>query len=324
MTACTAESVDTDVIDDAQTGGDELIEVFEEADPQVSAAFADDADAPSIGFPSDDGDEDEADEQQEDPSGAPGCLDNAGDPLPGITFTVAHQVIDGELAEPCFGSEDETLLDAWRILVQIAPPDQLNDLAIFAGFEALADTNEASTLAYVVPVDDDGTQFQMAVNLPTSRNDWDETSLTIAHEFSHVFTAVPGELDRFASADDCATYDNNEGCYTDDSIMAGWYERFWPSYNYDPTGGPAADEVDGEARCDNDPGFFGAYGASNPEEDFAESFAAYVMRVEAFSDEQQARLDWIDQFPGLREFRDRAEQAGYGPLANNFGECGFG
>lgn len=248
------------------------------------------------------------------------CLENEGDPLPGITFTVAHQVVDGQLGATCFGSEDDTLLSAWYILSDITPPGQLRDLTVFAGFEGAG--NESSTLAYVVPVDDDGSQFQMAVNLPMSRDDWDETALTMAHEFSHVFTAVPNELDRFAAQGDCGTYESVDGCYIEGSVLADWYQRFWPRFGYDPSGGQEADEIDGEARCDANPGFFGSYGASNPEEDFAESFAAYVMRVDALSSAQQEKLDWIDGFAGLREFRERAEATGYGPFANNFGACG--
>jgi len=251
------------------------------------------------------------------------CLDNEGDPVDGITYKVAHRVVGGELGAACFGSENENLIEAWYILSDITPPDQLRDLTVFAGFESAEQGSESSTLAFVVPVDNDGSQFQMAVNLPASRNDWDEAALTMAHEFSHVFTAVPSELNRYASEGDCATYDNLEGCYVDGSIMADWYARFWPELGYDPSGGQQADEVDGEARCDANPGFFGAYGASNPEEDFAEAFAAYVMRVEAATDAQQERLDWIDQFAGLREFRERAEATGYGPFQNNFGECGL-
>lgn len=330
---------------------DPPVEQAAEAEPTAGAAetaedvgeapFADE-EAPAIGFPAsddsvdgaeaDDADGDEVwndgslDKAGYDPtlSSSEPCLDNESDPVAGIVYTVAHHVVDGVLGEACFGSEDNTLLDAWFILSDITPPDQLRDLTIFAGFESDGDGAEASTLAFVAPVDDNGSQFQMAVNLPSSRDDWDEASLTIAHEFSHVFTAVPSELDRFASEDDCSTYDNLEGCYLPDSIMAGWYQTFWPEFGYDPSGGQEADEIDGEARCDASPGFFGSYGASNPEEDFAESFAAYVMRVDALTDAQQDKLDWIDQFEGLREFRDRAQATGYGPYANNFGECGLG
>lgn len=72
-----------------------------------------------------------------------------------------------------------------------------------------------------------------------------------------------------------------------------------------------------------DDGYFGAYAATNPEEDFAEAFSAYVFDLEAMTDGQQDRLDWIDARPGLAEFRDRARAAGLTPLENRFDICGF-
>lgn len=70
------------------------------------------------------------------------------------------------------------------------------------------------------------------------------------------------------------------------------------------------------------PGFLGPYSASNPEEDFAETFSAFVYRLEATTPEVQAKLDWMADQPGLVEFRDRADAAGLGPLPNRFEPCG--
>jgi len=70
-----------------------------------------------------------------------------------------------------------------------------------------------------------------------------------------------------------------------------------------------------------DPSFIGSYAATNPEEDFAESFSAFVFRleVEPGMDEKMA---WFEDQPGLVEFRDRASAADLGPLRNAFGGCG--
>ena len=81
-------------------------------------------------------------------------------------------------------------------------------------------------------------------------------------------------------------------------------------------------EADADARCAEDDGFFGPYAATNPEEDFAEAFSAFVFRVEPETDGQDDRLVWIAAQPGLAEFRDRADAAGMTPLANNFDICG--
>lgn len=242
-----------------------------------------------------------------------------------FAYTTAHYVVDGALGEVCLGEPDERLTQAWDALATITPQGQLTDLGVFTGIESREDGDEV-TLAFVSALDADGSLFQMAVNLDAYVDDPAEAQLTLAHEFSHVFTALPAQIDRSAEAeDDCTTYFNGEGCYLDDSIMNQWIEEFWADGLIDQVD-PFADATgaDGQERCDADPGFFGAYAASTPEEDFAESFSVYVFDVETFSDEQQARIDWIAAQPGLSEFRERAENAGLTGLPNQFDECGLG
>jgi len=238
-------------------------------------------------------------------------------------FVTAHYVVDGELGALCFGEESDTLNSAWNELATITPRGQLSDLGLFAGFAA-DESGDEVTAAFVNAIDDDGIDFQMSINIDDFESDPDEASLTIAHEFAHVFTSVESEVDRTVfEAEDCATYFNSDGCFYPESIMAQWVALFWGDGlidEIDPYDEPTA--ADGEDRCDANPSFFGPYAASNPEEDFAEAFSAFVYRVEPTTQAQQAKLDWIGAQPGLDEFRQRAIDAGRGPLPNNFEMCG--
>lgn len=241
----------------------------------------------------------------------------------GTIYTVAHQVVDGVLGALCHGSETAPLLEAWQVLADLTPPGQLRDLGVFTGFAGESDENSDNTLiAYVAPTADDSL-FEMAINLANWGKDSTEDSFSIAHEFAHVFTGTPAELDAYADPADCPNYDGGGvGCYEPESIMAQWYDEFWADTGYSPTADDANDPDVGEKRCTETPGFFGEYAASNPEEDFAEAFAAYVMALEAATPEEQARLDWIDQFVGLREFKERAERFGYSPQESTLAVCG--
>ena len=129
-------------------------------------------------------------------------------------FAVAHVVVDGNLGALCFGESGPTLIRSWETLAAITPPGQLRDLGLFGGFEA-GDETGGTTLAFVNTLDDAGTLFQMSINLAEAENYPDELMLTMAHEFSHVFTATSPQIDRFAEPRDCNTYYNGEGCYTD-------------------------------------------------------------------------------------------------------------
>jgi len=240
-----------------------------------------------------------------------------------VLVVAAHVVVDGRLGPLCFGEFDDTLVEAWNELVAITPPGQLSDLAVVLGFTS-DDEDEGQTLAFVNALDAEGLAFQMSINLPAFDDDRDEASLTLAHEFTHVFTQTPSQLDRSViDPVTCETYFNGEGCYLRGSLMAAWIGEFWPSEQL------AAVDVDADLfpedgfdRCDLDDSFFGPYAATSPEEDFAEAFSAFVYRVEPLTAGQQAKLDWLAGQPGLIEFRTRAVEAGLGPLENRFEVCG--
>jgi hypothetical protein len=238
-----------------------------------------------------------------------------------LVFTSAYRVVGGALDELCFGEDDSTIVAAWNDLATIAPPEQLSDLALFGGFEP--DGDEATeTLAFVNALDD-GSQFQMSVNTVEATADPDELLLTLAHEFSHVFTATTAQLDRSDEAvDQCSTYFNGEGCYLDDALMTSWINEFWSADMLDGVDIEEESVDDADERCSIDDGFFGPYAATNPEEDFAEAFSGFVFGLEPGTDGQAQRLQWIDEQLGLAEFRDRVDAAEMTPLANNFELCG--
>ena len=147
-----------------------------------------------------------------------------------ISFTAAHHVVDGELGALCNGAGDERIFEAWDALATIAPRGQLGDLGVFTAFEESGAGDEI-TLAFVQPLDADGTVFQMSINLDEYEFDPDEALLTMAHEFSHVFTATPAQIDRSVeAAETCTTYDNGEGCFLEDSLIFQWVDTFWVDY----------------------------------------------------------------------------------------------
>lgn len=239
------------------------------------------------------------------------------------TFTTAHVVVDGVLGAPCLGDVDDTLLEAWEALTVIAPTLALADLGLFGGFTGDPDSDEV-TLAFVNAMDDDGTLFQMSINLDAYRDDADQSYLTMAHEFSHVFTQLPSQLDRSDEAgDECVTYFNGDGCFYDDSLMAQYIYEFWPDELLAELPAPdvGATVESGEERCQLNADFLGPYAASNPEEDFAETFSAFVFEL-SVDPALDDKLEWMADQPGLAEFRDRAIDAGLTPLDNPFEQCG--
>lgn len=237
-------------------------------------------------------------------------------------IVVGHYVVDGNLGAVCFGEQDPAIIEAFEELATIAPPLQLNDLVLFGGFQSIG-ANDEETLAYVTTMSEDDTQFVLAVGIDSYNYDLDIARLTNAHELAHVITQTEFELDRSIFQDECETYYNGLGCFGEDSLLWAWMTEFWdPTVLATINGAAEAFIADGDQRCSIDDSYFGAYAASNPEEDFAEAFSAYVYGLEAATPGQAAKLDWLDAQPGLAEFRARADAAALTPLGNSFDVCG--
>ncbi len=162
--------------------------------------------------------------------------------------TAMHFVVEGELQAPCYsdppGEPDARLLAAWDALVAITPNELVDDVSLLAGYEACSGCD---TLAFVVALDTEATFFLMAIDVVAGADDPDELRLTMMHELTHVFAQEPGSQLVVQDVDDeCATYFNGVGCFTDDSYMWAWIQEFWPQDELD--GLPADGSPDDRAR----------------------------------------------------------------------------
>ena len=242
------------------------------------------------------------------------------------TVTAMHFVVQGVLQTPCYaappGEEDTRLLDAWESLAAITPNELVDDISLLAGYEACSGCD---TLAFVVALDTEATFFLLAVDVAAGADDPDELRLTMMHELTHVFVKEPGaQLIVQDDATGCDTYFSSAGCFTDDSYMWAWIQEFWPSEELAglPADGSPADDRDAEERCRTDAGYTGVYAAVHPEEDFAETFSAYVYDVEA-DPALDAKLAFFDRYPEFVAIRENARALGLAGTDANFEGCGF-
>ncbi len=255
----------------------------------------------------------------------------AGEPLPGSgscstqeigkedgPLISGYWIVDGQLGDLCIGVENDIVLGAWESLEEIAPPEELVNIEVFAGFEPRG----TGTIAFVLPVDFDFEEFIMVIDVEEAEDDPQELRLTLAHELTHVFVQSPDQIDVNAGRDECDTYYNGFGCFLPGSYMAQWVDEFWDPE--DIAALPASGGLDEEGavdRCNEDAGFIGQYSATHPEEDFAEAFSAYVYDVRV-AEESQSRYAFFDRYPELAAFRQRADDAGRLGIRNFFGRCG--
>lgn len=231
-------------------------------------------------------------------------------------YTVEH----GELGALCFGKADERLEQSWEVLTDIATPAELSPVVVFAGYRSQG--AGTANVAFAGPLGGSNEAFVVAVDLDEASKDINELRVTMAHEFAHVFTQISTQVDLPAKRAECSTFWNGAWCFEADSYIADWVDEFWPraALNSLPSDG-GSDAPGGEQRCNLDSSFLGAYAASHPEEDFAESFAAFVYSIDV-PDGVQPRHDFFERYPELVAYKNRAGAAGEANLPNNFDRCG--
>lgn len=235
------------------------------------------------------------------------------------------------------GEEDPSHEDLWIQLVSLLPTDYIDQyLYEFAVFES------EDTLAYVSELEEEVWEFGVAID------DDPERALTIIHEFGHIlalnntqYDTYPsvlrdraGELseDEYAAALDedmvaCSTIAFDDGCPVADSYIQLFTETFWTPEAVEMI---VYEELDDSAAYffdENPDGFVSEYAATNPIEDFAESFSYFVgldddmLPVDGEASMVEAKILWFDQFPELAELRISVrEAADLNGIAFVFGE----
>lgn len=223
------------------------------------------------------------------------------------------------------GVADPAHEDLWIQLVVLLPTDYIDQyLYEFAVFES------EDTLAYVSELDEDVWEFGVAVN------DDPERALTIIHEFGHIVALNNTQYDTYPTilqdrarglTDDeysaalnedvfaCSTIAFEDGCPLADSYLLLFTEAFWTPESVEMI---VYEELDDSAAYffdENPDGFVSEYAATNPIEDFAESFSYFVGLDEEMlpldGDEflLDAKVLWFEQFPELVEIRASIREA---------------
>lgn len=234
-------------------------------------------------------------------------------------IAVAYAVQDGRLAPaPCFGEASDVVEQAWNDLAVVTPPQLIDGVTILAGFDDAA----SDTLAFAGPVSNDSDEHLIAVGITAAVDDPQELRLTMAHELAHVFTQTTDQIDVALFARECDTFYNGFGCFQQDAYVTAWVDQFWDPRDIAELPRDYSVDIDGgEDRCVIDPGFPGSYAASHPEEDFAESFSAYVFDVD-MPDGFLERAEFFDSYPEFIAMRQAIRRADVPVPPGNFDLCG--
>lgn len=171
-------------------------------------------------------------------------------------FLAVYRVLPNENVEITSGDDTPEYRKIWEIVKNISP-DYISDNHIYS-FNVYRDEN-SDVLAYVEPFDDTG-KWVYSINLGTyEKEDEREKLVTIVHELAHIVSLNKEELNQNTT---CNTLKLDEGCSNADSHINIFWNKFWQN------------QKDGEYKKDD---FVSEYASSNVVEDFAESFAYFVL-----------------------------------------------
>ncbi|MFF8188516.1 NADH:ubiquinone oxidoreductase subunit 4 (chain M) [Microbacterium sp. NPDC016588] len=192
----------------------------------------------------------------------------------------------------------------WNELLRVTTPEFA--ASEIARYET-GDDRDSDTLAYVASADDRA-KWVFAANLAFT-DDRDLLLTTLIHEYAHMLSLGADDTDPAAS--DCDTEWAGAGCLLPDSDLQRFADRFWAGY----TDAPARDNVDPDVAWEfyqgHEDDFVSDYAATNVSEDFAETFAVFVLESDVdATDSVVARkfafFDALPEYAGARE-RIRAE-----------------
>ncbi len=124
----------------------------------------------------------------------------------------------------------------------------------------------------------------------------------IAHELGHVLSL---KSDQFTDDDSRGTYSDSDGTFRKAAYLNAFYEDFWKD-RYPGWTDKNGDQEQATALYDaHTQAFVTEYAATDPSEDFAESFASFVLQVKpAAATERAKKIRFFYAYPELVKDRD--------------------
>ena len=197
----------------------------------------------------------------------------------------------------------------------------------------LAQDRRTDTLAFVASLDNTGQTWEYGLNLDAvnlnNAEVYEELLSTIVHEYAHILslndTQVSYDPAQQLAYDDLSVSDeayeaitvkaernclvqsgiyDGDACYLPGSHLFEFFMLFWDSYGNNAF----EDAANGELFRDNRNDFVNSYAASSPTEDFAETFAAWVMpELEAFeiTAVTDTKFSFFNSRPALVDLREQ-------------------
>ncbi|PIE47004.1 MAG: hypothetical protein CSA42_05395 [Gammaproteobacteria bacterium] len=207
------------------------------------------------------------------------------------------------------GDFDDVDVSAWKKVINILPKDLLKQHVV--ELHAFSDGVDG-TLAFVEANDTDESRWTFAIDYEDAVDtESDDFISTVIHEFAHILSLSPNQIQQIY--DSCDSYEIEEGCAKEGSYINGFYKTFWQgdlsSEHKNLIDGLEGDDKEAiiadffDAHSES---FVNEYAATNPPEDFAESFMFFVLseKINNPISMKEKKQNFFYNYPKLAEIRD--------------------
>ncbi len=244
-----------------------------------------------------------------------------------VNYDVSKDTISSPEYEPDIPSELDGVQNnaaihaqIWEFFTALIPSDFRTYLV---EFQVMTD-GEDEILASVYQTSESAYEWGLEVDV-MDIDDTYEFFATLVHEYGHLLSLNPSQVEPsvaifndpddddvyYAEADACPNYFPGEGCSKADSYINLFVEAFWNDlYDEWLDVDNIEDEDDYYAALDQfyydyEDQFVSDYAVTNPDEDFAESFSAFVMEPTPDGNTiAEEKILFFYRFPELVALRD--------------------
>ena len=197
----------------------------------------------------------------------------------------------------------------WSVVAATLPASVRPYLKELVVFDALLTSGTPDLyIGEVVPAGTDASQWRLAV-APNGATDL-EVAVTIAHEIGHLLSLAAPELDT-TSQSQCPTIWTGSGCLREDAHVISFLDETWSDDEIDGWNDAATKPDDQRDQAFQDfydqhaASFVDSYAATDPFEDFAESFGIWCalgpgsplipQTIEGDPSNGKAKIEWFEK-----------------------------
>ena len=220
------------------------------------------------------------------------------------TLEVLYRVRSAQDLDVLRGEADSDAEVLWEVFVQVAG-DRFVDRYVDS-YVAFSD-GDNPTIAYVGVDEPDNTSWQLGVNIDSfeeylvdryDRTLQQETYEVMIHEYAHIVTFNETQFEfGIETSEACPYYYSSVGCPYSGSVLEGFSQEFWHTRDLE--------RIENGRSVYRTGAFVSPYAATNPAEDFAETFAYFVYRSAPNPNtDGYAKIIWMYTQDELVDLRD--------------------